>query len=248
MKKLAFLSDLIFAFFVAFLVTLLLFRYLELSLPLSLFLALLCAACVSFAVWAYLSHKCRAAFLRKSEASKKEKLLLHLALAGDERNAEFFIKLFPSPPCKRTGKARIASVETVYFIKFSFAPVSADDLAPFVRLKTNRAKILLCSRADESAKDLCARFDIRIQDGDEIFNIARNANLFPDEFLGEQTLVKPKPKPWKLCFSKSYSRRFLTSGAFVLLLSRLSPFPFYYLIFGGFLVAAAVFTRIFGKQ
>ncbi len=252
MKKLAFISDLIFTFFVSFLLTLLLFRHLRVPLAPAITLAAICGGLVTLSVGAYLSSRRKNLFLKKSEAEKKEKLLLHLALSGDERNTDFFIRLLSEQnanvPFKRTGKARITSPGEVYFIRFTFAPVAADELSSFARLKTNRAKILLCSRVDETAKDLCERFDIQIKNGDDIFQAVRAADAFPDSFLGDTPREKRKKFSFQLWFSKSNSRRFLLSGTLVLLLSRLTPFPYYYLAFGSLLVLAAIFTRIFGKQ
>ena len=252
MKKIAFFSDILFTLFVAFVFSLLFFRYLRIELHLAVLLAAVCGSLVALSVGAYLRSKRKNIFLKKSEALQKEKFLLHLALSGNEANAEFFRKLFytqnPSVETKRTGKNRLTTAEAVYFMQFTFAPVSADDIAPFTRLKTHRKKVLLCNRADETAVDVCRRFNIQITAGDKIFNVAKTANALPEHFLGEENADNGKKRAFKLWFAKSNSRRFLLSAVLILLLARITPFYYYYVAFGVVLLFAAVFTRIFGKE
>lgn len=252
MKKIAFISDVLFTFFVCFLFSLLFFRHLDLGFWLATTLAALCGALVAFSVGAYLYSKRKNVFLKKSEAARKEKFLLHLALSGNEANAELFKTLFlsqdPSIEIKRTGKNRLTSANEVYFLSFTFAPVSADDVAPFTRLKTHRKKILLCNKVDETARDICDRFDIQIKTGDEIFEEMKTADVLPQTFLGDKTQSVATKRKFKLWFARSNSRRFLLSAVLILLLSRLTPYYYYYLVFGTLLLFAAVLTRIFGKE
>ena len=253
MKKIAFLSDILFTFFVSFLFTLLFFRHLRLAVWLAVMLASLCGALVAFSVGAYLHSKRKNVFEKKSEALQKEKLLFHLALAGDESNAEFFKTLLlngENPPAeiKRTGKNRLTTPNEVYFFQCTFAPVTADDAAAFTRLKTKRQKILFCHKLDEDARKVCDCFHIRVLTSDDVFALAKAADALPQVFLGENPQEKGKKRTFKLWFSKSNSRRFLLSAVLILLLSRLTPFPYYYIVFGVLLLCAAVFTRIFGKE
>ena len=251
MKKIAFISDLIFTFFVSFLCSVLLFRHLRLGLWLALALAVLCALLIAFSVGAYLYSKRKNVFMKKSEAVEREKFLSHLALSGNEANAELLKSLLlsqaPNSQIKRTGKNRLTSADTVYFFLFTFSPITADDVAPFTRLKTHRKKILLCNKADETALDICGRFSIAIKTGDKLFDELKDANALPKTFLGDTTNDAAKRK-WKLWLSKSNSRRFLLSATLILLLARFTPFYYYYLAFGILLLFAAVLTRMFGKE
>lgn len=253
MKKISFFSDVFFAFFVSFLFTLLFFRHLRVAVLPATILAALCGALVAFAVGAYLRSKRKNLFEKKSESIQKEKLVFHLAIAGDESNAEFFKTLLlngddPPTEIKRTGKNRLTAPDEVYFFQCTFAPVTADDAAALIRLKTKRQKILFCNDVDEDARKICDRFHIRVLTCDDVFTLAKAANVLPQVFLGDNTQEKSKKRRIKLWFSKSNSRRFLLSATLVLLLSRLTPFPYYYIVFGVFLLCAAVFTRIFGKE
>lgn len=252
MKKIAFISDLIFTFFVSFVCSVLLFRHLRLGLWVALALAALCGLLVAFSVGAYLYSKRTNIFMKKSEAAEREKFSLHLALSGNEANAELLKTLFlsqnPSAQIKRTGKNRLTSADTVYFLLFTFSPVAADDVAPFTRLKTRRKKVLLCNKVDETAQDICERFSIQIKTGDELFDALKSIDALPKNFLGDAPKKATPKRKWKLWLAKSNSRRFLLSATLILFLSRLTPFYYYYLTFGILLLFAAILTRIFGKE
>jgi hypothetical protein len=252
MKKIAFISDLIFTFFVSFVCSTLFFRHLRLGLWSAIVLAVLCGLLVVFSVGAYLYSKRTNVFMKKSEAAQREKFILHLALSGNEANAELFKTLLlsqnPAAQIKRTGKNRLTSADTVYFLLFTFSPVTADDVAPFTRLKTRRKKFLFCNKADETARDICGRFAIEIKTSDELFDELNTAGRLPTTFLGDTPTNATTKRKWKLWLSKSNSRRFLLSATLILFLARLTPFYYYYLGFGILLLFAAIFTRIFGKE
>jgi hypothetical protein len=251
MRKIAFISDLLFAFFLSFVVSLVLFRLLRLAPLLAFLLATLCGGLTTLSYAAFRRSKRKHEFLKKSEERTKEKLLLHLNLSDVERNVEFIKTLLtkqaPDTQIRRIGKNRLSTKTEIYFLYFSFAPVNADNVAEVARLKTNRKKILLCSRAEDAAVTLCKRLHIELQNGEDLFFAVQKADAFPDRFLGNEEEIVGK-RPFQLCFSKSNARRFLISGALVLSLSTLTPFTSYYLVFGGILLLAALFTRIFGKE
>ncbi len=250
MKKLAFISDLLFTFLMAFLLSAVLFRSMRTSLPAALLLSALCGVLAALSVGAFLHSRRKHEFLKKSEERTKEKLLLHLALADDDSNVELIKALLqsqaPEGQVKRTGKNRLTTETELYFLHFSFAPVTADEVAGAARVKTNRKKILLCCRAEEQAFLLCKRLHIEVQRGEDLFLRLQEANVLPEKFLGEEET--PPKRAFKLWFSRKNSRRFLVSAALVLSLSWLTPFSLYYLIFASLLLLAALFTRIFGKE
>ena len=90
MKKLAFISDLIFTFLVSFLFTACFFRYLRLTLLPAVALSVVCAALTTCAIAALLHARRKKFLLKKSDAERKDKLLLHLALSTDEEVTDFF--------------------------------------------------------------------------------------------------------------------------------------------------------------
>ena len=91
MKKLAFLSDLLFTFLVSFLFTACFFRFLRLNLLTALTLSALCGTLTTCAIAALLSARHKKIILKKSDAETKEKLLLHFALLSDEQLTDFFL-------------------------------------------------------------------------------------------------------------------------------------------------------------
>lgn len=250
MKKSAFISDILFTFFAVALFSLCLFRYQRIPLPLAFLLALLCGVLASGAVGAILQHKRKYHFLKKSEEALKEKLSLHLALLSDEQKTDFFKNILSNKnvEAKRFGRLRLTTDKEFYFLQFTIAPVTADQAAAFSRLKTNKEKILLCLDIDNQARTLCQQLQIQVKTAEDVFVLVKSKNAMPDVFLGDTTPIRRRDKLMKISFAKSNSRRFLTSGSLILLASFLTPFSYYYLVFGTLLFLAAFFVRIFGYE
>ncbi|MBR2646461.1 MAG: hypothetical protein IKD47_02760 [Clostridia bacterium] len=251
MKRSAFISDLIFTFFLTSVFTLTLFRYERISLGVSVILCVLCGALAACAVGLLLQSKRKRFFLKRSDEAQKQKFLLHLVLLSDEKKTEFFKKLFSEQPpelsAQRFGKLRLVTKTNFYFLKFCFQPVTLDDVAAITRLKTGKQKTLLCLQIDEAAYDLCKRLDVDVMTGDEVYRLVKGKNALPDSYLGDVQGKKRKPK-FRLWLAKRNGRRFLSGGALILLTALFSPFPYYYLVFGSALLIIAAFVRIFGYE
>ncbi len=249
MKKFAFISDVVFTFFVGSLISVCIFRHLGINLPLSLSLALLCGCLSGAAVGSILQAKRKNLYLKKSDETLKEKLLLHLALLSDEGKTQFFQRVLSSneEEAHRFGRLRVHTKTEFYFLKFTLAPVRADEILPFSRLKTGKRKILLCGQIEDGALALCTRLNISVKTGEWVYAFLKERALLPEQYLGEEESEHKRKRRWKSCFSKSNAKRFLISAALVLLVARLTPFYYYYLLLGFLLLAAAVYTRLFGK-
>lgn len=249
MKKSAFLSDVLFSFFLVGLFSLCLFRYLRLPLALALFLALLCGFLVACSYTAFLKSKRNTFLLKRSDEALKEKLFLHLSLISDAEKSQLFSSALAkaqNAEIQRRGKLRLQTESEEYFLCFRFAPVSADDVAVVSRIKTRKRKTLLCERIEESAQALCNKLCVDVKTGDWVFLFLKSHDALPARFLGEDLPQTKRSRAFRLCFSKSNAKRFLASGACLLSASLLSPFPYYYLIFGSLLLLVALFIRIFG--
>ncbi len=250
MKKFAFLSDLLFTFFISFLCTLVLFRFLDTGLVTSILLAVVCGVLTSLAVGAFLRYRRKNLYLKKSDETVKRKLLLHLALLSDEKKTAFFQNCLSSEeePAKRFGRLRIFTKTEFYFLKLTLAPLTADEIPNLARLKTGKKKILLCAQIEENALALCGRLGIEVKTGEWIYQRLKVQNALPSEYLGDEAPVPKAKRRIKLWFSKRNAKRFLVSGALVLLLSRLTPFYYYYLLLGGVLLVLSVCIRVFGYE
>ncbi len=250
MKRSAFISDVIFAFFTAFTVTLCLFRFWRISLWLSLLLAVICGGLTAAAVGALLQSKRKTYFLKKSDEAQKERLLMHLNCLSDEGKTKFFMERLSDSetPVKRFGRLRLYTPDVFYFIRFSFAPVSSDELLSCARFKTGKQKVLLCSKIEDTAYALAERFRIEVFTGEKVYTLLKAQNRLPETYSTEESKTERRSRHIRLWFSKKNAKHFLTAAILCLLTSLLSPFPYYYLLFGGAMLLTAVFIRIFGYK
>lgn len=248
MKKTAFFSDVFFAFFTVATFTLCLFRYFRISLPVAFFLAILCGALCALSIGALLYSKRKNLLLKKSDELQKQKLLLHLALLPDEQKIQLFEHVFLEQSFKRQGKLRFSTLTELYFLRFSFSPVSANEIAAISHFSSRKQKVLLCCEIEEKANALCQSLHIQVKTGTEVYLLVKEANALPEAYLGEKTPIAPNERRKKLWFSKNNAKRFLSGGALILLTSLFTPFAYYYLIFGSLLLATAALVRIFGYE
>lgn len=246
MKKTAFLLDILFTFLSGGLACLCFFRYLSVTLWLAILLSVLCGLLAAFAVGAIMHLRRKTTFLKSSDERIKQKLLLHLALLSDKEKTEFFKGVLNCRSPSKSSALRLYDEENLYFLKFKLSPVTADEVAALSRLKTNKQRVLLCAEIEDGAKTLCQRLQIQVQTGDAVYQRLKEQDALPQEYLGGEDQDGKRSRRKILYFSKSNAKRFLVSGALVLALSFLTPFPYYYLLFGGILLLAALLVRIFG--
>ena len=243
MKKSAFISDILFTFFLVGIFTLCLFRYLRFPLSAAALLSGLCGALAAVAIGMTLFLRQKNMLSKKSDELQKQKLLLHLALLPDKEKTELFCRALDG---RAFGKLRFLAQDKAYLIRFTLAPLSADAVAEASRVKTAFPKAVLCAEAEESAVRLCARLGIELKTGEYSYSLLKNANALPTQYLGDEQPEKKMKKRLHFCFARRNAKRFFTGGTLILLTSLISPFPLYYLIFGSVLLVVSAVIRIFG--
>jgi len=248
MKRSALISDIIFAFFAAFLCTLFLFRYLGIRLWGAVFLAAICGALTAAATAAFLQSKRKTVFLKRSDEARKEKLLFHLACLSDEEVTRFFFSRLQTEEenVKRFGKLRLYTEAHFYQIRFGFTPVNADEVAAFSRLKTNKEKVLLCSKIEDQAYALAQRLQMRIMTGNEVYAYLKDNDGLPEKYVGDENAEIKRKRRFELWFSRKNAKPFLVAAALTLFSALISPFPYYYILFGSLFLIASILIRIFG--
>ncbi len=243
MKKSAFISDLVFAFSLTFIATLCILRFHRVHFFLALFFAAFIGGGVTLAVYGYLSDKRKKFFLKKSDEAEKEKLLLHLSLLPSRKQKEFFSS-------RLGGKIVNGSIELeneILLVDFRFEPLPPDRLGAFIRKKSEKTKKLLCNDLTEESKRLCERFGVQTLVATEVYTLLKEQGVLPKKYFGEESFSEKKKRQFSFWFSKANSKRFLLAGSLVLLTSLVTPFPYYYVVFGSILLTVAALTRIFGK-
>ena len=249
MKRSAFISDVLFSFFITFLCTLFLFRTVGIRLFPAFILAAICGVLAACAIFTLLQSKRKTLFLKRSDEAKKEKLLFHLACLSDEEKTKFFLqRLTQDGTVKRFGKLRLVSDRYFYQLRFSFAPVTADEIAAFSRLSTSKTKVLLCSKIEDNAYALAEKLEIRALTGNEVYAMLKDSDTLPETYVGEESPDKKRKRRLELWFSRKNAKPFLTAAVLTLTTALISPFPYYYFVFGGILLLTSVLIRILGRR
>ena len=253
MKKSAFISDLLFAFFIAFIVAVCLLRYFRFPL----FSAFLCGTLIgiicSIILFFPLDKKRKKIITEKKEGIERDNFCLYLALLSLEKQAAFCEKLLPETEDKKTlrltsGVYFWETENALYFPYFTVRPVDGDAAAQRIRLESEKNKILLCSSLSDETEKLLKRFGVSFQGADEIYRIAKEKDLLPTRYPFEKEEEKPLRRKAKIWFSKRNGKPFLTGGVLLLTSSLITPFPVYYLSVGLLLLSCAVLVRIFGYR
>lgn len=247
MKRSAFISDIIFAFFVAFLCTLFLFRTLAIRLASSIFLAVICGGLTACATFALLQRKRKTIFLKRSDEAQKERLLFHLACISDEEKTSFFLHRM-GEEVRRFSKLRLTSNEQFYQLRFTFTPVTADEVAALARFKTDKEKVLLCGKIEDTAYALAEKMRIRILTGNEVYAFLKDKDALPQAYPTEETAEGKRARRIELWFSRKNAKPFLIASALTLFTAFVSPFPYYYFLFSALMLLASVLIRIFGRR
>ena len=245
MKKSAYYSNIFFAFLATTVSFLCVLRYLQVGLALACVFGVIAGTCAACACALLLKNK-RDTGLRKADDERlKEKFLLHLLLLPTPQQKQTLCALFEA--CM-DGEFLQLGQNVVALPLLFLRELTPDDVLPLFRKTQAEKKIILCNRINAEAAALCQKFNVEIVDGTTIFQQAKEKNLLPSIYVSEPFFTKQKPLRWKLCFAKSNSKRFFVGGIFILLSSLITPFPYYYLIVGFFLLGLAVFTKIFGED
>jgi hypothetical protein len=138
--------------------------------------------------------------------------------------------------------------EEVLLVDFRFEPLSPDRLGAFIRKKSTKSKTVFCNDLTDESKRLCERFGVKTLVATEVYTLLKEKDGLPKKYFGEESFSEKKKRQFSFWFSKANSKRFLVAGSLVLLTSLVTPFPYYYVVFGSILLTIAALTRIFGKS
>lgn len=244
MKKTAIIADLLFFSFSAFILTLSVLRYFRISLLYSFLFSIVISASIGVLLGLALFSQNKKKALRKADRKERDKLLLHLTLERPERVKEELLKAYLKEEKEaeiREGELFVEGIQIVPL--FTLEPVSADSIASAMRKLSPENMYILAKSLSFEAQKLCASFEIKFETEDEVYSLFQKTDTIPNPLICGKL---PRQTRRKLAFSKSNSKSFFISGALLLLMSVFSPFPIYYLVSGGCLLAVSIFVRILG--
>lgn len=259
MRKSAYFSDLAFAFFASFLPALCFLRFQTLPLLWATLVSVLFSIGVCLVVGAFFRKKYTKQRLKLAERREAEMLELHLALLTKEQQTDFFLERLPclldgfetmnDPPkkVKYAGHVLIECEKQVVHCRFAAAPLSADAALPILSYPTEKESVLVCNALDQNAKNLVAKFPLKVIEGQEVYLRLKEKEALPKHYRSEAAFEKKKKRRFQLWLQKRNANPFLAGGALTLVSSLVSPFPYYYLIMGVSMVFLSAIVRIFGK-
>ena len=253
MKKTAILSDAVFLFSAAFLPILCLMRYHRFTLASAFLSALLLGIAAAFFYLALARKKRGTLTLRKREQEEKEDVLFALAMLGKKPLADLFLSVYlkkdERAQLKRYGSSyAVAFDEFVCFPVFSVCELSLTEVQHIFRIHTAKRKKIICNKLSDQARALCDKLSLSVLEDDEVYRLIKESGV-PVLFEGATSERTPKFKRvFKRAALKKNAKRFLFSGGMLFALSLISPYPVYYLLFGGILTATALLLRLIGLK
>lgn len=233
MKKINFnvLSDTLFSFFSAWLVSVCALRLIKVpkipAVLAGLFISLAFALTVFFILYSS-SEKKR---LKKREREEKERLMLHLSLSPDGEVLSLL-----KPITENTGTA---------VPRFTLKPVEAEAVAEIFKARRGKEITLFCDEISADGKKLCSDIGIKVVDGMKTYLLLKEKEALPKEYFPAKKGKKKLKEKLSACFSPSNANTFFRCGAGLLILSFFTLFPLYYIISGSLLVVASLVMRFF---
>ena len=107
---------------------------------------------------------------------------------------------------------------------------------------------MLCSTIEDNAYALAEKLHVRTLTGNEVYAMLKDNDGLPERYLGEESHDAKRKRRFELWFSRKNAKGFLTAAALTLLTALVSPFPYYYVVFGGILLTISILIRIFGRR
>ena len=202
------------------------------------------AACLLFGClsFLYISKKQNKNLLISKDEKQKKLLSLHLSLSTDEYVAGLFKKCLTADNEKAEIKSgRLKTAENLYFFIFIMQPITEDDVAKVIKVKTDSKKIIVCNCIASEAMLLCENFLIEVKDINYVYGQLKDKELLPDKYVYEGQKKISLKNRIKARFSRKICAPLFWSGLALLILSYFTFFPIYYIISGGImLVLSAV--------
>ncbi|MBQ8319268.1 MAG: hypothetical protein IJX81_00135 [Clostridia bacterium] len=247
MKKSAYYSDLLFAFLAPAVLLLCYLRYLRVPLFPAALVAILAGGAIALLLSFFLKRKRDAVFLKRTETEEAEKLALHLCMLSKKELAVFFADaLFGDGNVfVKNGECFAFFGGELILLQFSPDPLTAERVLPLLK-ESAESPVLYCRALNSEAESFCARFGVSVKTAPAVYALLKKQGKLPNAYRSERAFQKKKRLSLSLRFSKRFASRFFASGVFLLLFSLFVPFPYYYLLFGGILLTASLFVRVFG--
>ncbi len=224
-----------------------LFRWLDISDWACFSAATLLALALGAIIFLCLSGKHRRKALSKKLQTEKDKLMLHLALENDESVSELLLTALLADgknASDQDGKLILDDASLIPI--FTMQPISADTVALLLKEYGKAPFIIACNELTHEAEHLLVSFSRRFIQGNEIFELLSRTQKIPEKLICGDIPRHTVRTRLRLAFSKRNAYPFFVSGAGLLVMSLFVFFPIYYLITGSLLLIASICIRALG--
>ena len=224
-----------------------LLRYYRISLGTTVALSLLFALGTGAVCTLLLCHKRQKKIATKREREERDKLMLHLALEKEERVRAALLEAYTADGKSANCEEDALRVDGEICVPlFTMQPASADAVALILRKYREQPFFIACNALTPEAEKLLNSFGKKAVGIDEIYTLFTRTEKMPDPLICGEIPRRTVKYKLRRSFSKKNARPFFMSGCMLLVMSRFTFFPLYYLITGGILMLSAVFVRALG--
>lgn len=219
-------------------------RFTTKSVIVGLVFGVLAALIFGAAGFIYISKIQQKRLILSRYEKEKNLLALHLSLSSKRYTLSLFSKAYKL----ETDGDILFSEDTIYYTKFSLAPLSQDDIAELIRFQTDKNKAVFCNEVSQDATSLADNFLIKLIKINDIFAKLKDERLLPEKYVFEGAKKANAFTKIKARFNRKLFSPLFFSGATLLLFSKFTFFPTYYIVTGSIVILLAVCSLIFGKR
>ena len=190
--------------------------------------------------------------LKKSDQDRAQAILNHFAVTKESETADFFESVFAKADTKfirKDNRLIIAEQNAAVFFKFSFEPLSVENILSIYReFGGGKIIILTAAKSENAEKYLPAFENLEIVTGEQVYLLLKKYDIYPALNEKEIKAENKFKSILKAVFARDKAKKFAFFGFSMLLFSLIIPFPLYYIIMGSLLLIISIICRIFGYK
>ncbi len=252
--KISILLDSVFIFISSFFLIYAIIRYNGVSFVPSLIFSVLLSLLLSFIFLVFTLFKKQNSLIKESEKSRMQNTLLELCFMNNDKILNLFLTFYKNNNIeveKEKNYLILKKYSTQVFFNFTLEKTTTTDIIKFYKNTRSGYKTIVIANefSTESLdleKDIPSR--IKLYNFLDAYLSLKESNLLPKLTIPKSVTVINKKDILKGIFAKTNGKKALMLGVVILLSSRFSFYPIYYIIFGFLMIILSISLRFWGKQ